>query len=290
MFISDQELLDLNHRGIIPGPEETEEAFKARADYCLTLRENIVEKIKEGVPVFDKPAATEPYLTSSLQATNRLYDMMPSWIPLFFSNYKLAPWHGGCAWIFQADDTSPTGAFLQLRRAFSKKESYLRIYSRTELIAHELCHVGRMCYEEPKFEEILAYHTSHSLFRRWVGAIAQSPQEVLFFVLAVLASLFADLYSMFAHSEVLVWIRLLPLLLFFAALFRLIKRQFQFKRCLKKVAMKVKDAQKASALVFRLTDAEIIAFSKMTREELQGALDERKGSSLRWRLIHMAYL
>src|ERR1700722_15718294 len=156
-MISDAHLLELNSQGLIPGPDETEETFLSRAEYCLNLREKMSEKLQESpLSVFDKPSSVEEYLAPALQLTERLYQFAPAWIPLFFSNYKLAPWHGGCAWIFQTEEGTETAAFLQLRKAFAQKKSYLKIYARDELIAHELCHVGRMCFEEPRFEEILA--------------------------------------------------------------------------------------------------------------------------------------
>ena len=93
---------------------------------------------------------------------------------MIFSNERLAPWHGGCAWIFQFAEGLPTAALIQLRQVFSRQPTFLGIYHRDELLTHELVHVGRMKFEEPRFEELFAYETSTSAFRRWFGPLIQA--------------------------------------------------------------------------------------------------------------------
>ena len=116
MNISDTELLDLNRQGIIPGPNENEETYFARAAYCKQLKELCTNPEESGL----LPCEQEPIALSLIEEasalTKPLYGITPLWTPIAFSNYKLAPWHGGCAWIFQAQPDSPTGALLQLRQ------------------------------------------------------------------------------------------------------------------------------------------------------------------------------
>ncbi len=285
MILTDISLLELNSQGIIPGPNETEEAFCKRAEYCLSLREQIGEKLKGELPFIENERPSDEFLQPALSETNQLFGSSPAWVPLFFSNYRLAPWHGGCAWIFQQSEETPTSAFLQLRRAFASSETYLGLYSRKELIAHELCHVGRMCFEEPRFEEILAYRTSPSLFRRWLGAIAQSSWETTAFFLILCLILAVDFFAV-----PMLWLKLLPLILVLAALFRLTKRQSEFSSCLARLEELLHDKSRALALIYRLTDREIVSFSKMAPDAIKATLEEKKGSTLRWRLIERAYL
>lgn len=286
---TDAQLIEFNRQGLIPGPDENEEAFLKRAHYCLNLKSEIAEKLE--LPFSDRDHAPEEVLQPALEKTRKEYDLAPTWIPLFFSNHHLLPWHGGCAWIFQANEESPTAAFLQLRRAFLNSEKYLGIYSRKELIAHELCHVGRMCFEEPRFEEIIAYRTSPSGLRRWLGAIAQSSWETMAFVLLLCLILAVDLYAL-AYDiplESLAWLKLLPIGLLGAGFFRLIKRQQQFDHCLANLQKFFKDPRKASAVIYRLTDREIISFSQQGIECFEDVINEKKGTSLRWRCIEKAY-
>src|SRR5262249_41382347 len=122
-MISDSELLQWNHQGLIPAPDESEERFRKRALYCLQIRQKLIETpemVDYGVQLPQAEAA----LTEGHQQTNSLYDMAPTWVPVFFSNSQLAPWHGGCATIFQISDDSPTSAFLQLRAVFKDRTSF----------------------------------------------------------------------------------------------------------------------------------------------------------------------
>jgi hypothetical protein len=140
-MISDEQLLHYNALGIIPGPEEAEETFIARALYCLNLK-NLLEKEGGKILPFAVNKTKFPYKQlrgeESANLLAQFFDIDPQWVPIFMSNYHLAPWHGGCAWIFQLQGNTPKSAFLQLREESS-------IFSdRQELIAHELAHVGRM--------------------------------------------------------------------------------------------------------------------------------------------------
>lgn len=292
MTITDTQLLDFNRQGLIPGPDETEAAFLERARYCLRLKDEIADKLGAQLPFSEADRSSGEFLLPSLAETRQQYDISPGWIPLFFSNFHLYPWHGGCAWIFQQSEETPTAAFLQLRRAFAQSENYLGLYSRKELIAHELCHVGRMCFEEPRFEEIIAYRTSSSNFRRWLGAIVQSSWEATAFFLLLCLIFAVDLYALSAGTphlmESLSWLKLIPLSLVAAGLYRLYKRQRQFAQCLASLQALLQG--KAEAVIYRLTDQEIVAFSQMEEESLRAALAEKRGSSLRWRCIEKAYL
>ena len=143
-----------NAQGFIPGPDESEKAFLERVAFCLSLEDHLVEIVGAQFPFEVNDLKSKEILENVLTMTQELYGIQPRWVPLFFSNYKLSLWHGGCAWIFQLNEETPTAAFLQLRACFRNSLNFLGIYQRKELIAHELAHVGRMLYQEPQFEEI----------------------------------------------------------------------------------------------------------------------------------------
>lgn len=288
--LTKQQLLALNQIGIIPGPRESMAEFSKRADYCLSLKQHLAEKLQTELgPSEEIPPAV---LEGGFAKTSTLYGFKPHWIPVFFSNYQLTPWHGGCAWIFQLSEDSPTSALLQMRRAFRNSPRYLGIYHRDELIAHELAHAGRMAFEEPQFEEALACRTSSSGWRKWCGPIVQSSWESTLFVLTLGLLFIIDIflitvYGNDAYMDVM-WLKLVPTSMIALAFLRLWRRQRHFDKCLKKLTSFLDD-QRAWAAIYRLTDNEIRAFGKMNREEIQKYAHEQAASSLRWQVILEAY-
>lgn len=279
-------LLSYNAEGLIPGPAETEDFFLKRVDYCLHLR----EKIGETLPFEVSAEASKETVLSPCKQVRALYDIEPAWVPVFFSNYQLAPWHGGCAWIFQLHEQEPTAAFFQLRRRLQNSQTYLGIYDRDELMAHELVHVGRMMFEEPRYEEILAYRTSFHSWRRWWGPLVQSSAESAWFVFLLLPLLLLDAYLLLSGDLELytnvMWLKLLPLGLVAAAVVRLYRRQSTFSSALKNLQGLFNEG-KAEAVIYRLTDHEIESFAGMSVEEIREYID-REGS-LRWAVIKKAY-
>lgn len=286
-MLSKEKLIEYDSQGWIPGPSETEEEFLARIEHCKNLRALFIEKdllsssFKEEVSLLE---------TGSDRYAQRIYGIAPQWVPLFFSNHKLLPWHGGAAWIFQFEESSPLGALLQLRSVFQRSSTFLKVYSREETITHELSHIGRMAFEEPQFEEILAYHSSSSSWRRFWGGIVQSGRESSFFLLILISLFFFDIALLFTGGidriSPIFWINLLPTGMIFFACFRLIKRQWQFKKLLQKLSLFVLPGKDPFHVIYRLTDREIIFFSKSSEEIIKQYARESRESSLRWRLLY----
>lgn len=289
--ISMEKLLKFNREGLIPGPNETEIEFEHRVGYCFQLKHQIFTELKDQIPFSEEELDQENILVQPLIETQKTYDIAPHWVPLFFSNQKLTPWHGGCAWIFKTDNKSPTSAFLQLRKAFKSAPTYLGLYKRDDLIAHEFCHIGRMMFEEPKFEEILANRVSESKFRQWFGGLFQSGYESALFVFVLGLVILLDLglflsgeYQLYAS---LMWTKLLPLcvLVYFTA--RLFKRHSTLNQTLNK--LKSIFQGQASSVLFRLTDAEIISFAKMPLDKIRDYIKSNQDQTLRWKIIVNAY-
>lgn len=282
--MNDGELFKYNEWGLIPGPGEAEDAFLKRVDYCLNLEKNIEN---------DVAPAPKQVLEQPLLKTKDLYGINPEWIPLYFSNHQLSPWQGGCAWIFQKEENTPTASLIQLRKAFYDKEKYLGLYEREELLVHELCHAGRMMFEEPKFEEVLAYRSSESSFRRWFGPIIQSSTETLLFVATLAIIIGLDFLFLFSNQFELyyraMWLKLIPFLLVLYGVVRLWRKQKIFDECLKKLKQILGNEKKARGAIFRLTDEEIISFSKKSPQQILEDVNKRKNHSLRERLIALLF-
>lgn len=287
MKFTDAELLEWNRLGLFPSPDESEEKFLERVHNCLRLKEKL-----ELDPSFLQHQ-TSDILNTPLKEAHHFYGMEPSWIPVVFGNKHLAPWHGGCAWIFQMQEEGPLGAFIQLREAFLRSKTYLNFYQRDEIITHELAHVGRMAYNEPAFEEILAYRSSNRGFTKIFGPIVESSVESVIFLLSLAMVLLVEGYLLFngefSHPSLFFGLLALPLALILYGLFRLWRKQSQFNACLNILKLTLNNLQKANSVIYRLTDSEIYAFGKMTPEEVSAYARAESANTLRWRVINNAY-
>lgn len=289
---SNKDLEHYNSQGLIPGPSETEEAFLVRAEYCLNLQKTLPNFFGNDLPFsLDDMHTTHEILQNGYRITQRFYDICPTWVPLFFSNFKLSFWHGGCAWIFQHTPETPTSAFFQLRQAFRNSKKYWGLYDRTELISHELSHVGRMKFEEPRFEEILAYRSSKSNLRRFFGPIVQSSIESMIFVLLLLFLIILDTISLVYQdlSSLAYGVRLLVLGAMGFGLFRLFLRQWQFSKCMKALRTTFSSAKQADAVSYRLTDEEIVFMGKSSPTLIKKYALEQQEHSFRWKMIYSCY-
>jgi hypothetical protein len=110
----------------------------------------------------------------------------------------------------------------------------------------------------------------------------------MLFVLSLIFVLLADLFVLFVdpHAEKLsLWMKLLPISLIGVALIRLQVRMGQFKRCMKTLKNLV--GANALAFAYRLTDDEIIQFSKAGKDEAQDFYNRQ--DSFRWRFLKAIY-
>lgn len=291
--ISDAELVKFNEAGLIPGPEESEERFLQRANHCLGLSALLFGSTKSEIPFGKEHLDSGAVLEDAIPIAKKLYDIQPAWIPIFFSDFQLAPWHGGCAWIFQLTEDGPLGAFLQLRHVFRSNAKYLGLYSRDELVAHELSHVGRMAFEEPRFEEVHAYRASHAKWRQWLGPVVQSARESMLFVLLLFLIFTLDVYLILTgQSEAYMhffWLKAIPAALAVYALIRLWYRQRTFDKCLQNLTKALGEADKANGVLYRLTDQEIKEFATWSPQEIMDFASTQGPKSLRWRLLNVAY-
>lgn len=290
---SDKELLHLNQIGLIPGPGETRDAFAERVHYTLHLADHLPKEVTQALSEQTPQEAVPPVLDLTLTQLQKQYDIAPNWIQIFFSNYKLPFWQGGCAWIFQIKEESPISSIIQLRKSFKHSSKYLGLYDRDELLTHELAHVGRMLFQEPKFEELLAYRTASSPYRRWFGPLIQSSAESALFLLLLFTLVVFDVFLLAlgrpdAYSLAL-WLKTIPVVLIIAALGRLWKRQRTFETCLSKLKQCVKEGY-AEAVAYRLTDDEILLFSKMSPQEIREYAVLQAKEELRWHIILSTYL
>lgn len=288
--INDKSLITLNSSGLIPGPLESAEAFSKRVDYCLQLCSLLPEEIK--MALSDNGQPNRDVMQQAIKRLGALYDCAPEWIPLFFTNHQLPFWQGGCAWIFQMEETTPTAALIQLRKNFAANKKYLGLYDRDELLTHELCHAGRMMFHEPKFEEIIAYNSSGAPSRRIFGSLVQSSMESALFLLLLFVIVVFDVFLIATGRTdaytISLWLRALPILLLGGAVARLWMRKRTYKACLDNLS-KAAGKMQAAHIAYRLTDGEIESFAKSTPESIREYAASQKETELRWQVIWNAY-
>ena len=246
-------LREHNKRGLIHAPDESDGGFYIRCE-----------------------RAEKQQKAPSSPLAHKLFDIDPDWITISYSDHRLRLWEGGCTWI------SGNQVTLQLRKAFETHTRYLG-YSREEIVAHELVHVVRHHFEEPIFEEILAYQTSPSFLRRYFGPIFRSSKESLIFIGALS---FALVSTFFATFQTLVYLGMTTL--FVGGSFRLFKAQYRFSRARKRIG-EVVGKERALAVMIRLTDREIVRFSKMKKEQIVSYAVKMSRTHIRWQQIRNAY-
>jgi len=91
--------------------------------------------------------------------------------------------------------------WVQLKKSL-KKGSLLN-YHRVDLLSHEAIHVARMGFQEPFFEECLAYRTSSRRWRRFLGPLFTFSWEPFLFLGVSFVAFFLPSAALFSIS---IWI------------------------------------------------------------------------------------
>lgn len=246
----DKELFALDGAGFIPGPGESEKDFLDR-----------VRRAKEN---FEKggwiPPAHWDWVRESL---SEMFNVKPLYICALYSNRSLAPWQAAASWIDGRELK-----FVQLREGL-KKGTYLKMYSREEILAHEAVHAARSGFNEDRCEEFFAYMTSEKRWRRILGPILKRPWEAWPFLFCLLGGMFWPV----CHLAGAIWSAM--------GFYRLIRQHSRLRRASERVYEIVQDAKKTRAILFRLTDDEIEQFSKGASIEVYA----QSQNCLRWRVI-----
>lgn len=245
-MIEDQELLALRRRGFWVGPGETEEAYRARVKRCTSSE--VARHIPDGE------------WELGCQKSEEQFGFRPDWIETRIEEGSSGLLFAGAAEV---------GGGPPIVRLDKKVWRRGRPIPRHELLAHEWLHVARMAFDEPRFEEIIAFQTSRRSWRRFFSPIVQSTHEVI----AVALVCFATPFIALMHGPH----PLLPLgLLFGLLLARLGWRQWLFHRACQAVTRE---------LAAQLTDREIRRFAFMKRESVWMYIKERAARSLRFRQL-----
>lgn len=259
-------------QGFIIGPNETEENFLKRIAICTSSFPEEYFPISSPT-VFNKDQVRS-LLTRNIKYQNQKYASLLavfSWLPIFLSNYKLPFWIGGAVWICSKTDV--VIPILQLREHFVKPRRRT-LYLPEEICIHEALHAIRTSFEEPKFEELLAYSTSPNFIHKWFGPLFETSWEsTLFLIFLVLGSLGALFF----------YISTIPFLVYLLFLIvRLYSRHNAMYGCTKNLE-KLFPQVEIFSMIIHLTDREILKFSRMSQNEISSYIKSQ--SCPRWRQI-----
>ncbi|MDD7986820.1 hypothetical protein PQO01_17860 [Lentisphaera marina] len=278
-------ILALNKRGFFPASKESLDDFICRLENLRTEYEKFdttLQKVGsfelEGVKFNKADVIPSEMFCDARKSNLELYDFDLDWVPGFF--YSPGAMFGGCAWGI------PPYFFTLfiLRPSFRTRDKWY-IYGRQELMAHEMCHAVRFPLEADKYEEMFAYQTSTSSFRKLFGPMVRSPLEtyILLGLITALMGVQVWIYSQeyvkqayFLPMPVLV---LMGLMLGYFA-FLMLRQHLQNKSYERLLLMLSTFTDKPRAVAFRLNDQEIdvLLKEKTLSPDLFGSLLDQVGA------------
>lgn len=254
--MTDEELLSLNQSGFIPGPDETEENFTRR-----------IESTSQAFLKLGVAAIPRAHLECVEKKLRDGFDFAPCCLPAFYSNRSLRPWQGAAAWVERGQILA-----IQLREAF-RKGSFLGIYNRSEVLAHEAVHAARSSFPLDPWDEYFAYMTSEKAWRRALGPIVQRPWEVWPFLIFCILGVFFPIFFLGAAF----WTGL--------GFYRLISCHLTLAKARKTLRKLAFTEEKTRFILFRLTNGEIQNLSRGI--DIFSIPKEQSQMSLRSRLLNL---
>lgn len=260
--ILSEDLRVLNAQGWILAPDETKES--------LLFRKSLSEKKKD-----ENTIEKEVH-----DLTESLYGFRLENAQIIYSNNSLLPWQGALLWTYFTEEGTPFPV-IQMRESYRKK--IFCLYDPKEILAHELLHAARFAFKEPLFEEVFAYKTSKSWFRRFFGPLFIFPIEpTIFILLSVIGSLgfvFFDCYFCF-WTPFLFLIYLFLRLLLIQSLFCLAENRLKKTGVLHSIV----------PFMVRLSDWEIIKFAFSSNKSINRTFClKRKEGSIRYKEVFPFY-
>lgn len=261
----------LNQLGFFPAEIEDETSFYQRVQRCLDDSKLLEKKhlsikgLKYLIPLEKK--LNENELTKQGHLILSLYNCLPSWVPSYFFNKGLPFLTGGMAVQYtESEGSNEWKTFFQLKEQFQIKSKWF-IYSSDEIISHEMCHIARTPLLSTRYEESIAYQTSSSSFRRYLGGSFLTPKDNFIFLssliwMILISSFFSYIPFYFKPLEYLPFI--------FIILLGLIRNQ-NIQSELKNTERKLEQLfpNQGKEVLFRLSDKEILYFSKITVQEIK---------------------
>ncbi len=285
-------LVALDDAGLILGPDESLEHFAER----LEGLQNSIRQLKEeldvhgecdmyGVRLVKKDAIPKDVFATARRTTRELYGFSVDWVPGFFTDDRMGLLFAGCA-MYPPDNFF---AVFVIRKSFQKHDKWW-IYSRKELITHELTHIAHLGFRTPNFEEHLAYQTSESGFRKLLGGMFRTPKDSYLVLGAMFSLLVAQLINIRIRPPEEMWA--MPMPLCFAAglgaVFWVIGRYMIQRRKFKQARESVAAAfpeRFSLAVLFRCSEEEIAELAGLPESDVARWVDAKAADDIRWQVI-----
>ena len=281
-------LAELDAKGLLLAPGETLDSFIKR---LIREKENIDKLNKElsenseaepliGLKLKSNWEIPEEIMEEGFAETEKHYGFAAKWVPGFFPASGLGLLWGGCS----ISSTEETPTLFIIRSSFRNRDKYF-IYSRKELISHELCHAVRVPIGDMTYEEHFAYALSSSALRRYTGNCFKSEKDAIFFLLPLFFLLLIQFMRISYLPDIPSWpfwilAFVWPVFLIFVNI-RERKQYFKAENALRNIGSK-----NPAAVLFRCNTAEIESFAKCrTPEETEKLLAEKSVSDLRWKVM-----
>lgn len=281
-------LCQLDEAGLLLAPGENISDYVKR----LTLERNNIDKLDQllaengeaepliGLKLSENARIPAEIMEEGFMETQKHYGFAANWVPGFFPVSGLGALWGGCS----ISSTEDTPTLFLIRNSFKNKEKYF-IYSRKELISHELCHAVRVPIGDMRYEEHFAYALSHSALRRYTGNCFKSEKDAIFFLLPIFFLLLIQIMRISYTPDLPAWpfwilAFVWPIFLIFI---NMRERKLYFKA---EKALKENGIKNPSAILFRCQTSEIEGFARCgSKEEIRNVLMEKEKEDLRWKVI-----
>jgi len=249
-----------NAFGIFPLPHESEKDFCLRVETLLACAQDVDAQQEVGIKLVQS-----------------LYGAYPSWVPVVCSNSGLAPWEAACTW---CGDGPPT---IQISHRFAHSTLFTKLYHYSEVLAHEYVHAIRYALNS-SFDEFFAYFVTGDSFRARCSALFAYPYEVVLLLVSLFLPTLFFLFDLSATLSVCAFFIPLALVAYYAL--RTWCKKRVWKNCLGNLRHVV---SRSLELCVRLTDDEIILFSRLRPSEITEWIKQAATRELRWKVFSVCY-
>lgn len=222
--------------GFLVRPDESLEAFKIRYNKLQNLDTELLDYFKK------EKIEKIQYQNTTLMIETFFYQKQ--------SNKGLYIWEGGGIWEYEIQGFN--FSVIQLNQRWRRLQK--------EIIEHEIVHQLRQGFNQPVFEEYIAYYLSSSKLRSYFGPIFHNSKESILVMIITIIGAFSIAY----FESVWVWIGLLLVVVFF--LLRVILNQRILRKAEKNIRKIFPDLNVINILLC-LTDDEIKRFSSDSLEQ-----------------------
>lgn len=278
-----EDLLEYNARGILPLPHETIEQYRARAESI----DDFANEMKSQAEI------------DRCKADLHRFDLCVDWLPILYRQKGLSFWEGGACWIGKWQEISrhfSLKSTMENERCFCVVQIHPKLAQNKkywfchldEVIEHEAIHAARLEFSEPRFEEMLAYQSSRSRWRKIVGALFRSPKEVFFFTAILIGSIGMQILALFWNLPFFSsFFLFLPWGILAGLIIRLLRDRKIFARAYRRLEKAL--SIDPFALLVRLTDREIVSISQCPENDIPDWMSKKRKESWRWDLFYRAY-